>query len=257
MVCPPKTLAEPVNQTLNWEGCLNARDVGGLPVVGGGQTRWNSLLRADSLGHLTWSGLEAVRSRSVSRIIDLRYPGEGNPDPATASHPFAQDGIYHPIPMFDPAVADIDPALLRNGTIAEVYCVSADHNGSRIASAIAAIASAPSGPVVVHCAAGKDRTGIVVALALRIAGVGLADIAADYAATARLLAPRLAVTLAKEPDPDRREFIQRWHATEPETMLALLGHIDRRYAGAGPYLQSHGVDDAQLSALRDRLTSAP
>lgn len=59
--------------------------------------------------------------------------------------------------MFDPSVEDIDPMILANGSTAEIYCASADHHGSRIAAAVPAIATAPPGPVLVRCAAGKDR----------------------------------------------------------------------------------------------------
>lgn len=195
----------------------------------------------------------------VARIIDLRYPDEGLPRAGQLpAHPFADDpNVYRSIPMYDPAVVDVDPELLATGAPAEIYCASADHNGVRIANAVTAIASAPPGPVVVHCVAGKDRTGIVVAVALAVGGVSHQDIAEDYAASAMLLASRLAHALATEADPGRRETLPRWQATEPETMLTLLRHLDRRYGGAGPYLKSHGVDDAQLSALRERLTSAP
>ncbi len=67
----------------------------------------------------------------------------------------------------------------------------------------------------------------------------------------------LAHHFADDPNVYRSIPLPRWQATEPETMLTLLRHLDRRYGGAGPYLKSHGVDDAQLSALRERLTSAP
>lgn len=242
---------------LAWEGCLNARDVGGLRLVAGGQTSWNSLLRADSLGHLGPSGVAAVRRSGVSRIIDLRFPGEGLPDAAHAApHPFAKEQFYRRIPLFEPGVADLDPEVLANGTTGEIYCASADVNGARIASAVSEIASAPPGAVVVHCAEGKDRTGIVVALVLAVVGVGHEQIAEDYAASAGHLSSRFASELAAEPHPGRRDVLRRKQATDPATMLTLLGHLDSRYGDVAAYLRSHGVVDAQLSALRDRLISA-
>ncbi len=106
---------------------------------------------------------------------------------------------------------------------------------------------------MVHCAEGKDRTGIVIALALAIAGVEHDQIAEDYAASAGYLAPRLSAALAAEVDPAARKRLQRGHATDPGTILTLLDHLESRYGGAASYLGIHGVQDAQLSALRTRL----
>jgi len=137
----------------------------------------------------------------VAGIIDLRYPDEGLPRAGQLpAHPFADDpNVYRSIPMYDPAVVDVDPELLATGAPAEIYCASADHNGVRIANAVTAIASAPPGPGVVHCVAGNDRTGIVVALAHAVAGVGNEAIA-DCAASAGHLASRFADELARESD---------------------------------------------------------
>jgi len=195
----------------------------------------------------------------ASRIIDLRFLGEGQPDaPHAAPHPFVNEEIYRCIPLFDPGVLGIEPQLLAElratGTTGEIYCASADHNGPRIAAAVAAIVSAPSGPVGVHCAEGKDRTGIVIALALAIAGVDRHQIAEDYAASAGHLASRFSAALSAEADPDARKMMRRGQATEPATMLTLLDHLESRYAGAASYLRSNGVDEHQLVALHSRLT---
>ncbi len=238
----------------DWEGCLNARDVGGLPITGGGRTACNSLFRADSLGHLTTAGIDAVRRCGVSRIVDLRYAGEGLPDAAHAApHPFGGEEAYRAIPMFDPRVRGLDPELLLNGSTGEIYCASVDVNAKRIVAAISAIAAAPPGAVLVHCVAGKDRTGIVVALVLAAIGVEHQAIAEDYAASAEHLASRFAYELASEPDSFRRKLLQRRHATDPETMLTLLQHLDQRYGGATSYCSLHDVNDDLLSALRTRL----
>ena len=108
-----------------------------------------------------------------------------------------------------------------------------------------------------HCAAGKDRTGIVVALALAVAAVAHQVIAADYAASAGHLASRFADELVAEPDPERRQVLQRRQATDPQTLLTLLDHLESRYGGAAAYLRFHGVDDDQQVALRMRLIALP
>ncbi len=239
---------------LAWEGCLNARDVGGLPVTDGGHIRRNSLLRSDSLGYLSPSGVETVRRHGVSAIIDLRSPGEGSSAEASAvPHPFAEDSTYHSIPMFVPRAENLDPELLANATTAELYCAIVDRYGQRIGAAVAAIALAPPGPVVVHCADGKDRTGIVVAVVLSTLGVSNADIAEDYAESERRLATRLARLLAAESDMGIRALIQRHWPTAADTMVRLLEHVDQEYGGAAAYLRTHGVDDNALCILRDRL----
>lgn len=76
----------------------------------------------------------------VARIIDLRYPDEGLPRAGQLpAHPFADDpNVYRSIPMYDPAVVDVDPELLATGAPAEICCASADHNGVRVANAVTA-----------------------------------------------------------------------------------------------------------------------
>lgn len=241
---------------LDWDGCLNTRDVGGLPVADGGRVRTNALIRSDSLGYLTPSGVEAVRRHGLSAIIDLRYPGEGSSATSPAvPHPFAEDEVYRLIPMFVPGDQNLDPVLLATASTGEIYCAMADHHAERIAAAVAAIAASPPGPVVVHCADGKDRTGLVTALVLAVAGVSRTDIAADYAASEQRLAGRLETLLAAEPDPQIQELIQNHWATAPESMLTFLKHIDERFGGAAPYLHTNGMDAVGLCALRDRIVA--
>ncbi len=107
--------------SIAWDGCLNTRDLGGLPVAGGAETRANSLIRTDNLTYLSAAGLEAVRQHDISRIIDLRFPGEGASAATPAvPHPFAGDGTYQSIPMFLPEDANLDPSLLANATTAQI-----------------------------------------------------------------------------------------------------------------------------------------
>ncbi|WP_238334838.1 tyrosine-protein phosphatase [Kribbella amoyensis] len=108
---------------------------------------------------------------------------------------------------------------------------------------------------MVHCFGGKDRTGMVVALALSIAGVPRAEIVADYFLTKAGLAPFLAEQLADQPDESLRAELIEFGDTRAESLEAILDHLDRTYGGPAAYLRHGGLTDAELAALHDRLTT--
>ncbi|MEV2271897.1 tyrosine-protein phosphatase [Nonomuraea africana] len=128
--------------------------------------------------------------------------------------------------------------------LAEIYLVILDDFAPHVASAVVAIAQAPPGGVVLHCHSGRDRTGIVTALALTLAGVPRALVAEDYALSAAHLG------LEEDADDMARAHFEQ---TRPETMLATLDHLDSRYGGALPYLLDHGMREADVPALRGRV----
>jgi protein-tyrosine phosphatase len=232
---------------LTWPNCLNARDLGGLPTADGSEIRPGALIRSDSHSKLTPSGVAAVTAYGVSRIIDLRRSAECVAEPS----PFADHVAYRNLPVQDPADPDDGIAL----TLAQIYVNLIDRRPELFAATAAAIADAPPGGVVVHCAGGKDRTGIVVAMALTIAGVERPVIAADYAVTEERLRSESERYLARVTDEARRERIRALQATRPETMLETLEHVDSAYGGVSDYLAKAGFDlDAQAS-LRRRLVA--
>lgn len=147
---------------LHWPNCLNVRDVGGTPVAGGGVVRRGALIRSDHHGRLTDEGRAAVRAIQAGMIIDLRTEAERRRDPS----PFVDTPIYRHVPFEDP----FDPTR-PDGRLAEVYRGTLDRYRSFVGAAVVAVAEAPPGPVIVHCHAGKDRTGLLVALLLRGVGV--------------------------------------------------------------------------------------
>lgn len=211
-------------RVLVWPDCRNVRDVGGLPTTDGGRIRYGVLIRADDLAHLTAEGLDAFRAAGVRRVIDLR----GTVEVAELPSPFADDPAYRWLPFIDEAADRLRDAEAE-ATVLATYRGSVNRNAANIIAGLRAFVEAPPGAVVVHCSAGKDRTGMLVALALTVAGVAAQDVAADYAATADL------------------------NGCTPETMLGLLEHIAAEYGGVAEYLVRHGMAAAEVTALRDRL----
>jgi protein-tyrosine phosphatase len=227
---------------LDWPGLANARDLGGLPVEGG-QIRAGALIRSESLTRLDDPAV--LRDAGVSLIVDLRRPGE-----SVEPHPFADDDIYVNLPVEDPAdVKDID------STMGALYLAMLDARPDLFAAALGSMADAEPGAVLVHCAAGKDRTGLVVALALRVAGADHETIAADYAVTGERLAPYVEKYLATIEDEQQREFWRGHQATPVQFMLDVLDHLEEQYGDVEEYLRKGGMSDAQLSALRERLVA--
>jgi protein tyrosine/serine phosphatase len=238
---------------LDWEGCLNARDLGGYATAGGRETRWGAVVRSDSPAALTGAGRAALAAYGVRAIVDLRLPAELADDP----NPFAEPGdhgiAYTNVSFIDPAAAPPDAVT----TMAEDYLQMLDRYRPGVAEAMSAVAGAPDGAVVVHCAAGKDRTGLISALLLGLVGVPAETIAADYAMTAELLRPREQAWLAACPPEERaeREAVVARYAPTAEVMLAVLAGLDERHGGVEAYLLEAGVPGDDLDRLRDRLTA--
>jgi hypothetical protein len=201
---------------LDWPGCVNVRDLGGLPTPSG-PTADGVLIRSDDLTMLTPAGVAALRAAGVGRILDLRRFREIERAPG----PFAGDPIYHHEPMIEEVSSYVPPA--------DTYGPMLEHNRDRIARAFRALAEAPPGAVVVHCFGGRDRTGVLVALALAVAGVEPAAIVADYALTA---------------------------GTDPIAMRNTLARLDARYGGAEAYLAGAGISRRECASVRARLAPA-
>jgi protein-tyrosine phosphatase len=161
---------------LDWEGCLNVRDLGGLPAAGGRVTRWGAVVRSDSPAGLTPAGWSALRAHGIRTIVDLRNDDERTTHSAAAG----LDTVHVPLDDLDDTefwrrIWDDD----LDGT-PRYYRPFLEHKAERCAAAVAAVADARPGGVLVHCTIGRDRTGLVSLLLLALVGVGPADIADDY-----------------------------------------------------------------------------
>jgi protein-tyrosine phosphatase len=239
---------------LAWEGLANARDLGGYPAAGGRETRWGAVVRSDSLAALTDAGRAALAAYGVRAVVDLRLPDELARHPNPYATPGDHAIAYTNISILDPA-AGFPPDTL---TLAENYLWSLDRFGGLVVAAVSAVATAPEGGVLVHCAAGKDRTGLISALLLGLVGVPDETIAADYAMTAELLRPRDQEWLEHGPgERADREALAARFAPTAEVMLAVLEGLERRYGGVEAYLAAAGVAPADLDRLRDRLLAPP
>ncbi|MEV6287764.1 tyrosine-protein phosphatase [Kribbella sp. NPDC051770] len=233
------------DRRLDWPGCQNVRDLGGLPTADGGEIRRNALIRADSLQHLTAAAVQTIKQAGVSRIIDLRSHSEVSGFPT----PFTSDPLGMHLPLQDPA----DPPSTAT-TIVDACTEMLDLHPDLFAAVFRAMLEAPDGAVVVHCYGGKDRTGVVVALALAAAGVPEDEIVADYFLTRANLADLMAEQLAAEPDESLHAEMLEFRETRAESMTAILRHLDTAYGGPVAYLRQTGLTDAELKALKQRLT---
>jgi protein-tyrosine phosphatase len=244
------TLQQEWTRRLAWDHCANARDLGGYPTADGRQTRWGAVVRADSLAALTPAGRDALLAYGVRAVVDLRLPAEIAEHP----NPFAEPGdhgvAYRNVSIIDPA-AGFPPDTV---TLAENYLWSLDRFGGLVATAISAIADAPEGGVLFHCAAGKDRTGLISALLLALVDVPDQAVAADYALTAECLRRRDQEWLENGPGEraDREALLVRY-APKAEVMLGVLAGLRRRHGGAEGYLRQGGVAAGDLDRLRARL----
>ena len=246
-----------MTRSLAWEGCLNVRDLGGVPLAGDGTTRFGALLRADNVGRLTSVGWRSLAGHGVVRIVDLRWPEERAEDPPRD----LEIEVVHVslLGRFDPSYSDdidryidaADPA----GYWAEAYGRIVSRHRANFGAALAAIADAPDGPVLFHCTAGRDRTGLISALLLRLAGAPVDEIAADYAQSEANLAPdaeRFVSGASDEAGRRRRAFMQ---AAPADAMVRVLAGLEERYGDVASYMRSVGLADAQIGRLRSRLAA--
>jgi protein-tyrosine phosphatase len=244
------TQEAPPHRHLSWEGCLNVRDLGGLPTADGRATAWKAVIRADLLGRLTAAGKQVLLDYGVQTVIDLRPAKEiaGQPSAFT---PESGEVHYHCRPMehYYPHVsAEINQAQNR----AEVYGLILHHYPDLTADVMRTILNAPPGGVVIHCHSGMDRTGTIAAMLLALAGVDADLIAADYAQSQLNLKPMFDGYAAEMGDEAQNNFWMRPTAG-PEMMQRLLTYLNENYGGAVGYLTAAGLSSGEIEGLRGRL----
>ncbi len=240
-----------VERELHWDACWNVRDLGGYETTTGTQTRWKRVVRAGNLSKLTELGRETLLAYGVRSVIDLRDEREF----AVDLNPFHERGAWAGQVAYahEPLISEAEWTAIRDPEVmSRGYTVTLDLSKQNIARVMAALATAPPGGVVVHCHAGKERTGVVAALMLALAGVPDEVIADDYVASDVALASLYREWADREADPEKRSRLVRGFTSEPAHMLVPLAYL-RAQGGAEKYLRDAGLTTEQVTTLQERL----
>lgn len=232
------------------EGTSNTRDLGGLPLAGGGTTARGRLWRSDAPLTLSEEDRAALERLGVTTVVDLREGFEQTRDPSAL---VGHLGVaVHHVEVWR-RIRDRGARVDDPFDITAFYLAALDHAGDAFAEGVRLLADAP-GAAVFHCTAGKDRTGVLAALMLEAVGVPRAVVIEDFVLTHdRIETVRtrlMADAIRRGVDPE--QFARLLGAT-PDLIEPALDHLDRRFDGAEAYLRAAGVDDATLARLRAKL----
>lgn len=258
------------------DGLYNFRDTGGLPLTSGGSSRSGVLFRSDALAALTEKGTADLAATPIGVVVDLRTPQERAtaPDRLPTTRPFqevdisilegAMAGMTQDLLGGDgapaPSPQQISAALSALPALGDMYVGMLQHGADAFAQIVRLVAAsrddAPTA-VLVHCTAGKDRTGVATALLLDAAGVERLAVVADYASSEGNLAGpwadgmlQMVSSLGLPLTPGVRTLVT---GTPPAAIEQALTWVDAGFGDAAGYLASGGLTSAELEALRSRL----
>jgi protein-tyrosine phosphatase len=236
------------------EHAVNVRDIGGYATTGGGRTRWRAIVRAASLHALTVAEQAYLLAYGVRTIVDLRHPHERTERPNVFAG--ASQIAYVTLPLVEGRLATQarwQAAGLH--PLETLYRAMLDERGAQIRGALELLGDASRHGVLVHCSAGKDRTGLLIALLLTVAGVAREDVVADYAISATCLDGRWQAA--------QRASVEAlgldWHGfaayldCRPELMARTLEYLDERHGGVQEYLAAAGLSPGAQATLRQSL----
>lgn len=245
-----RVAAEPYPRKLAFSSNYNFRDVGGYAGLDGRTVRWRRLFRADSLHRLDGPDWAAFAELGVRTVIDLRRTFEVE---AHGRVPEA-DGLTY----LNAVLRHIDwrevphpPGTRHERWLADRYLNFLDDGREAIAAALGVIADPDAAPVVVHCMAGKDRTGVVCALALALLGVSDDDIAADYALTETAMASLTEYLRAH--NPASIEGNDHMFDSPRDAMLLLLADVRTLHGSVEKYAREIGLSAEKIAAMREHL----
>jgi protein-tyrosine phosphatase len=224
---------------LLWDACYNVRDLGGYSTKHDKQTRWQAFVRADNLARLSDEGKKALIAYGVKTIIDLRSEYELGIDPPVFDSFHDQNGFPQHInlPLLDESDKVGIEIINQTPSLTEMYSIIVDRYQNNIARIMKAFAKATNGTILFHCHSGRDRTGIIAAMLLSLAGVDYSTIAKDYTISNVYIQPTFEEPLSEE----------------PEIILRFLAYLDTQYGGTRAYLREAGVSESELTRIQRHL----
>ena len=234
---------------IEFETVFNFRDLGGYPTGDGRATKWRTLFRADGLNRLKRGDAERFGNLRIATVVDLRTPEEAEASRVTSSF----DGLaYHHLPMFDvmPDWDAGDPAA--DGYLADRYAEMFGAGEAAVARTLELLSDENSYPLVFHCAAGKDRTGIVAAIVLDLLGVDDEVIVADYAMSGESMRRLIAWAQANQgalrasSGPVPAAAIE----SHPRTMRLFLAHLRQTFEGTAGLVSYLGLPASVPQEIR-------
>ncbi|WP_433203438.1 tyrosine-protein phosphatase [Dactylosporangium sp. CS-047395] len=230
---------------------FNFRDLGGYPTTDGRVTRWRRLFRSDSLSRIDPQDAASFTALGVRTVIDLRRPREIERDGRV--HAFDGLRYHHLHPVHAEWEESADAAEISDARwLADRYLDLAEDGRAAVVAAVEVIADAENAPVVVHCVAGKDRTGVVSAVTLSALGVPDEVIAEDYALTQGATDRSMAFLRAL--NPEVAKMPARWLLSPAETMTLFLADLRARHGSVRSYL---GLPPTTLARLEENLLERP
>lgn len=231
-------------------GLVNFRDLGGHPTPDG-MTLHDRVFRSDSLAHAAPGDVvHLVEERGVRTVVDLRGAAEVDAFP---NQPMADAGVtIHHVPLIDPEKREQSGLDWETMNLFDLYRFLLESAGTEFVEVLQIIAEPANHPLVFHCAAGKDRAGLIAATVLGLLGVDDEEIVTDYAATEAALEALKERALKRATDTGRPPAA-RFMTADAQTMRDTLTWLHAEHGGFEPYMLDHGFSDGELAVLRASL----
>ena len=237
------------------ERAFNFRDLGGYPTADGGTTKWQTLYRADGIHRISEADVARLQPLGLKTVIDLRTPDELEQHGRFPLESYEVDYHHHPVLDVVWSPDQIQSFGDSPTFLVDRYREMLVTGEAALGRSLRLLAEIDAYPAVFHCAAGKDRTGIVAALVLALVRVPDEVIAEDYALSREGVARM--IEWVRENVPEARERMNNaptaMMGAEPESILALLDHIRLGHQTVERYVATLGVDDEHIARLRGAL----